>query len=179
MHQVKLILKKIQDAMIRLELILLDIKQQLAKKTNVGHSHDISNISGLQHTLDSKASANHLHSVVSVEDLDKLIRSLVEPKFIIQVSSTHTQATVVVKLLSSYGYCMDHVTLAIEYRKVFKSEWVLAKQGPFIYGQPLHATLRDLTPGTAYHVRLIVHDKYSPLTKLEIIDMFKTSKEEA
>lgn len=176
MHQVKLILKKIQDAMIRLELILLDIKQQLAKKTNVGHSHDIS---GLQHTLDSKASANHQHGSISIHDLDKMIKSLTEPKFIIQVSSTHTQANVAVKLLSSHGYCMDHVTLAIEYRKVFNSEWLMAKQGPFVYGQPLHATLHDLTPDTAYHVRLIVHDKYSPLTKLEIIDMFKTSKEEA
>ena len=177
MQHVKLILKKIQDAMIRLEIILLDIKQQLAKKTNAGHSHDISNITGLEHILESRASVNHTHHAIDIVDLDKWVKKLIEPKFIIQTTCSETEAAISIKLLSTQGYCMHNILLKVDYREAFGKEWHSAKECPFIYGQPIQATIKNLTPSTAYHIRLIAYDKHSPLMKLEVTDMFKTQKE--
>lgn len=177
MQRMNLILKKIQDAMIRLELILLDIKTQLARKTNVGHGHDISNTTGLEYALDGKASKIHQHTYSDIQNLEERIRSLTEPKFFMQNETADTRAIIYVKLLSTQGYCMDHITLQLTYREVFTAEWKLIDRLDFMYGQPVQRAIENLKPNTAYHVRLTIGDKYSPLMKSEVVDMIKTTGE--
>ena len=168
------ILKAIQDSMIRLELILVDLKDQLAKKTNIGHSHDITNVSGLYYVLEDKADRTHTHHVQDFSGLENLIRGLTEPKFSLHIDAFDDKALIVIKLVAHQGYCMDHITLSLAYRPLFDLEWLPIDEYHFKPGVDIRAAINDLKPLSNYHAQLTVKDTYNPLLRLTVHEAFKT-----
>lgn len=173
----KEILKTIKESMIRLEKILIDLKNQLANKTNVGHSHDISNISGLEYRLNIKSNRVHTHIPADINNLDTLIRKYLHPEFSLDVLPNCHTAMVKIQLVSANGYCMDHVTLHIRHREMFTTKWLQEHVIAFSDQKEYRIVLSNLKSSIGYHIELTIRDTYNPLLRIELNDVFKTLEE--
>lgn len=147
-----------------------ELTELLSNKTDKGHSHDISNISGLEGVLDNLAITKD-HDVQSIK---KIIHSETRPRFLLNATTDSTKAFITVRLITTNGYCLTGLEIIIRYREAFKSEWVQLQSKPFFELDCSEIIIENLIPNTSYHIELIVRDRYNPLLDIAISDMFRT-----
>lgn len=139
-------------------------------KSDKNHTHDISNISGLQYLL-SKQPAQVLPDAKQLKDL---IRYETQPKFILKFESTEDTAIVIVTLVTMNGYCMDGIVLNVQYQQAFDGGWIQIPGILYNGAKEYIITLNDLEPNVSYHVELTIKDIHNPMLSIITSDMFRT-----